>query len=647
MRTTKKSASLPAKNDSNKWRSALWLVLFGGTLFLWPTCLDRYLAPRFFFLSLALLIAFFWLWTPLRQQKRGAIFDWLFLGWYALNLGSVFWALSWSEGVFYAQKALLLLAVYWLIRQALSQDETMVRKTLRQITLGLSGVVCLILLVQLGMALADHGLDNETLYDYASGVFGNKSLAAEFLFFLLVLNALFVLPENANWTRKPLIISLVFGTLFLLILVLQVRTALLATFIGALIYCSFRAAVEPVFRKQLLLKLLPAGMLALGLFFALLSWRGSANSVLYRLNPLNYGESDTANERRFIWHKTDLLNADHYWLGVGNGSWKFWMPSKSIRGGYRLEEKNIVFTRAHNDYLEIRAEMGILGVGWFCALFGIAFLGVIFYLYKSFSTGAKDEKNDRKAGLEVLTLGVGLMGYCLIQYFDFPRERIEFQVVLALLFAFLAHKFDELGLNWGTKFTPTSQHLLMFCLIPGLIFNLVIGLQRMRGEMHNVRLMEAQSSGNWRKVVAETQLAENTFYEYTDSAIPLAWHEGVAWFQLGQFDKADKAFAKAYQLNPWSFQVINNYASTLVKLNRYPEAIPLFEKALEINPRYDDAKFNLSYVYYLMSDSIRASDWLNRVDTIPGPANEEDRVKNRTTLQQLEKFRKVLREKHQ
>ena len=129
MRATKKSASLPAKDDSKNWRSALWLVLFGGTLFLWPTCLDRYLAPRFFFLSLALLIAFFWLWTPLRQQKRGAIFDWLFLGWYALNLGSVFWALSWSEGVFYAQKALLLLAVYWLLRQALSQDETMVRKT--------------------------------------------------------------------------------------------------------------------------------------------------------------------------------------------------------------------------------------------------------------------------------------------------------------------------------------------------------------------------------------------------------------------------------------------------------------------------------------------------------------------------------------
>jgi tetratricopeptide (TPR) repeat protein len=167
----------------------------------------------------------------------------------------------------------------------------------------------------------------------------------------------------------------------------------------------------------------------------------------------------------------------------------------------------------------------------------------------------------------------------------------------------------------------------------------------MWGEVHNVRLLDAQEQGNWSKLASESILAENRFYEYTDAAIPIAWHEGVAWFQLGQFDKARIAFDRAYHLNPWSFQVINNYASTLVKLNRYQESLPLFEKALSINPRYDEGKFNLSFVYYQMGDYTRSGEWLTRVDTIARPSNPEDREKNRNTLKRLEEFTKVLHEK--
>ncbi|MDO8970463.1 MAG: hypothetical protein Q7U74_07235, partial [Saprospiraceae bacterium] len=67
---------------------------------------------------------------------------------------SITWAHSWSEGIFYAQKTLLLFGVYWFFRQALLHNELEVRKTMGQITLWLTGVTCLILLVQIGMAIA-------------------------------------------------------------------------------------------------------------------------------------------------------------------------------------------------------------------------------------------------------------------------------------------------------------------------------------------------------------------------------------------------------------------------------------------------------------------------------------------------------------
>jgi len=633
--TQKKNASLiPSGDGLAAWRGALWLVVLGGILFFWPACLDRYLAPRFFFLSAALLIAVLWVSKDFKDRPPVAwnIFDLLLLGWYGLNLASVAWSLSWSEGVFYAQKTLLLFGVYGLVRQALLQNEEMVGKTLGQITLWITGIVCLILIVQIGMALAKHGLDNETLYDYASGLFGNKSLAAEFLFFLLIFFGLFVAPTT-QMARNPLVFGAIPGILFLLILVLQVRTALVATIAGAFFYSTFRAFFEPAFRKIFFRKILPAGILGVGLLLALLAWKGPGSSMLARLNPLNFLDSDTANERRFVWYKTDLLNADHYWLGVGNGSWKFWMPSKNIDGGYRLEEKNIVFTRAHNDYLEIRSEMGIVGVVWFCTLFGMAFLMAVRKL-----------RQHNGIQQETILAAIGLFGYCIIQYFDFPRERIEFQLILAVLFAVIVHRSKFGDFRPASAFSPFLR-IGKYLFIMGLVFNMIIGWERMRGEVHNVRLLDAQERSDWSKVAAESILAENRFYEYTDASIPIAWHEGVAWFQLGKFEKADAAFERAYRLNPWSFQVINNYASALVKLKRYQESVPLFEKALSINPSFDDGKFNLSFVYYQLGDYARSGEWLTRVDTIARPSNPEDREKNRNTLKRLEEFTKVLHEK--
>lgn len=182
-------------------------------------------------------------------------------------------------------------------------------------------------------------------------------------------------------------------------------------------------------------------------------------------------------------------------------------------------------------------------------------------------------------------------------------------------------------------------------LLLGFGFNLVLGWARWRGEWHNVRLANAQNRGDWQTVAKEARLAENLFYEYTDAALPLAWHEGTARFQLKEYPESVVAFERAYRLNPWSFQVINNYAAALVKSQRYAESVPLFEKALAINPRYDEGKFNLSFVYFHMADYTRSAEWLSHVDTIANPASDADRKKNANILKRREEFQRVLAEK--
>ena len=617
----------------------VWLVFAAGSLFFLPPCLDRYLAPRFLFVSAALLAALFMVRKDLREHAdwRLHAFDLLLLAWYGMNLASVGWAFSWSEAIFYTQKVLLLFLTYWLFRQALASGEKRMRDALRQATTLLTYAVGGILVIQMGFAISEYGLDNQHLYDYTSAVFGNKSLASDFLFFLLIFNGLFYRQEAAEGRAQRRNFRIAAVVLLGLILLLQTRTVYLAVVAAALFYATARSVWEPGFFNVFKRKTLPVAAAAVLLLAAWMALKGPGGSLSERLNPLTYLESGTANERRFVWYKTDLLNADHFWLGVGNGSWKIWFPSKNLQGAYRLQEQNVVFTRTHNDYLEVRSEMGIIGVVLFCALFAAALLAALAVLRKK-DTGSR-ERHD------LIVLTAGLLGYCVIQFLDFPRERIECQVVLALFFAYIAFHTRTWWAQWPGVGLRRLRVAFLWAAAAGLLFNGLIGWKRVQGEIHNVKLLQAQARRDYQGLLTEAQAAQNAFYEYNDVVLPLAWYEGVAYYQMEQTERAIEAFGRSYLLNPWSFQVINNYASALVKGGQYAKAVPLFEKALEINPRFEDGKFNLSYVWYQLGDYSKALDWLNRVDTVANPQTDEARLKNAQLLNQKTDFRKTIEEK--
>jgi tetratricopeptide (TPR) repeat protein len=243
---------------------------------------------------------------------------------------------------------------------------------------------------------------------------------------------------------------------------------------------------------------------------------------------------------------------------------------------------------------------------------------------------------------DLLVLTTGLLGYCIIQYFDFPRERIEMQVVLAILLAGIVFHTRDLWTQLPGIPIGKFKNLFSGIVAAGLLFNLVSGWYRVKGETHAVRMVREQAKRNYQGVIAEAQAAESRFYEYNDVAVPFAWYEGIAYYQMGRMEQAVTAFERAYRLNPWSFQVINNYASALVKAGRYTEAVPLYEKVMAINPRYEDGKFNLAYTWYQAGNAQKALEWLDRVDTIPNPATEEQRRENAATRKRQDDFRKVI-----
>lgn len=637
-KVTPSTPSPASAGDGVVRRVLLWLVFAANSLFFLPQCVDRSLAPRFLFLSLVLLVGVLF-WRRLfgaGDERRRSFFDLLLLLWYGLNVASVGWAFSWSEAVFYTQKVFLLFVVYRFATEALNADEAGAGRTLRQAAQALTWISCGILTTQLLIGLAQHGFDNERLYQLDWVLFGNKSLTAEFLFFLLIFNWLlrYRQPGDARPDRRKNLFWVQVVWLLALMVILQTRTVYLALGAGALVYCGLRTWCDAEFARVFKRRIMPAGFVILLAFAGLLAVAGKGASITERLNPLHYLDSDTANERRFVWYKTDLLNADHFWFGVGNGSWKFWFPSKNIQGAYRLQEQNVVFTRVHNDYLEVRAETGITGALLFCALFVVLF-GAIGWKIHRFGASVAESR-------ALATLAAGLAGYGIIQYFDFPRERIEMQVMLAFLFAFTVFYIRDLWAVLPGFSVARYRAVAPLLLIAGLVFNVVIGWSRVVGESHLWKMSAAQAKRDYPRMIAEAQAARSRFYEYNDVAVPFDLYEGIGYYQMNQADRAVGALERAWKLNPWNFQVMNNYASSLVKAGRYTEAIPIYGKVMEINPKYEDGKFNLSYTEYMAGNIPEALRWLDAVDTIPNPKTAEDRQKNAGIRQRQTEFRAVI-----
>lgn len=547
------------------------------------------------------------------------LLDVLIIAWYLLNLLSQSWALSGSEALWYAQRIGLFLTVYFVFRWSFLQTQTPFIQHLPKIIRILSLFSICWIGAQLVQGMAKHGLDNEQLYDQIKGAFGNKSLAADFLFLLLSINIWAngaTTPTQypgARFFRVGIIVLL-----GILILLLQVRTVYLATAAFLIIYFLMRGWFEADFRKILWRRILPLGIAGLLLFWGFYTLKGGESSLLERLNPFTYDQSLSANERRFVWYKTDLLNADHPWLGVGAGNWKIWFPANNIQGGYRLQEQNIVFTRVHNDYLEARAETGILGA--------VLFIGIFL------TAGAYGLRALRTNPRTASVLLAALTGYCVLQFFSFPRERVEHQMLLALVLAALAT--PGAWFVQGIRGLPSIPFLFRFLmLITGL--NIIIGWMRMDGEIHNVRMLEAQSKKQYQKVIEEADAAQNAMYAYDDVVLPLAYHMGTANYRLKRYPEAVAAFEKALPLAPWNFSLLNDYASALSASGKTRESIAWYLKALAINPRLDEAKLNLAYEHLESGDYQTALEWLAKVDTIANPSNAYDRQKNAYTLQQI------------
>lgn len=266
---------------------------------------------------------------------------------------------------------------------------------------------------------------------------GNKNVTAATLLILIPF-AMYVIMSS-KWLGKIAgIIALFLGTFGLFLLNTRstyVGFALIIILFFAGLIWKQRAALKPA----LLFVLLPA---VLAIFVANMRLKlavagqenaGGYGTVTKRIGDINIASEQ--NSRIHLWGTATDYALHHPVLGAGYGNWKL----ASIP--YERDRANELFVpyHAHNDFIEMFADLGLIGGLCFAGLF----LLLLYYTVHFLAQKRGDELMIIIAFLAVTCYGVDAL-------LNFPAERTAMQTMLSLAAALVLIPLDKTSRNLRT-----------------------------------------------------------------------------------------------------------------------------------------------------------------------------------------------------
>lgn len=573
-------------------------LLAGGCLLFWNQLQDATLLPRIVFVAVWLLLfspVVFILFTE--KEWKIDLVDLLFGLFVLLHFISILEAINKPEALYESQKMFLIFSAYLIFKKALVSklvDEAFLLKVVACICVVYSiyGVLQLTSVVEYAKP------EGDSLYAISS-LGGHKNLYSSFLLITSFLLATGIRSAKSFW---KFLFSCIIGLQLILIFVLQTRSVFLALVVSVIVIAIALFVLQGknafVAMKKFALPILLILLAVVGFGF----FTGTGHEILQRFNVSNFLKSDTGIERYTVWYKSYFVLKDNWLTGVGAHNWMLVYPKYSLSGMFRTQYLNMVFLEPHNDFLWVWCELGIGGLLLFVAVFAL----LIFY-------GLKKMYNAKTAAGQqtYLLLATAQIGYMVFCFFDFPKERMDQQLLLVLSWAMLSARCKD-NLPSLTVSTKAIKPMLLFALLIISSSAIAIGA-RMKADSHMRDMLAAQARGDNKSVLEMTKLMHTPFAELTPQAVPKIWYEGVAAYALGQNAVAYDCFLKAKQQSPFNHNVLNNLGSLEAYFKKYDEALLTYKEAIRINPRNDDTRFNIAYTLYWLKHYDEALDTLKFV----------------------------------
>lgn len=283
--------------------------------------------------------------------------------------------------------------------------------------------------------------------------------------------------------------------------------------------------------------------------------------VFERVEKAVYLEDDSTLQRVRLWEDTLRLIWDKPLLGVGMGNFAFNVPKYMSRESLLVKQRreqqtgqDLMAFSAHNEYLEIWAETGILGVGVLCALL-YQLLKAVYHLARRYIRGEEPILVVGFVAAILATLTHSFFSTNLQQ----PVSATHFWIVVGMVWSL---KLNVEGRNvvalLETQARKFAQGLLVLSGV-GLVIILVLGVRILWGEYY--------------------------------------YQRGSLFFKHKAYQEAEHLWARSTQFEPTKyFQTFQALGTARYNLEKWPDAISAFETSLRYFP-------NNAQVHHLLGRS--------------------------------------------
>jgi len=379
--------------------------------------------------------------------------------------------------------------------------------------------------------------------------------------------------------------------------------------------------------------------------------------------------SEAGSGRLDAWKWSWQLLREHPLLGVGSGNWKIesLRYEHQVKGGYSLMFK------AHNDFFENAAETGIFGLLFYV---GMLLLAASLFFPRVYT--GRQPSEAVKALLFICPAGVAF--YSVDAFFNFPADRTEIQLLLALFLASgvaALHQLRTSALdNDVAPVKPKRVKLkALQMVLPALAFILISGdaavLYLNYQSLTVQTLAYPEIKGGKLKQTSDMMLAETPFVPAISSwgesmqvvkarylikdkrydeamQLLLSDHSNpwdprrenfLAWmYEVHQ--KPDSAFYYlkcTYQMKPTYYKYLKNYVIYLENRGEWDEAEKLFRKYLNTNNKNAEVWSDLISLYYIQKNTDKA---LALADSVIEHVPDNERLTGLRKQLYNEKYRK-------
>lgn len=292
----------------------------------------------------------------------------------------------------------------------------------------ISVLITLVLLIELYFSfspyfqIVDYTNYNFSFANVLKGATANKNITAA----SILIKTPFVIYLILIFKNRAIqfFLSIISFSTFYLVFLLSARSAIIAFFsisIALLFTFIIRFIKDKSILKDPAISMIMGSLLFSVIFFQLNFRNNNSASFIKRVSTINIEDESTNQRIRFYKHSINQI-LSHPIIGVGLGNWKI----KSIDYDKEDVRGYTVPYHTHNDFLEMGAELGLVGL--------LLYFLIFYYPLK----GLLQNFNNKDININTLILCAGIV-YFIDANLNFPHARpvmqIPFLLILIISFA--------------------------------------------------------------------------------------------------------------------------------------------------------------------------------------------------------------------